>query len=243
LLVAAWTVEALLHLPRLGDPQISPNGAALAWVQQGEVRTSLVEGAGTPKLVHLGSRPRWSPDSKTLAFIAPLNGVSQIYLYDAQSGSVRQLTTSPAPVGAYSWAADGRSVGYLSVDPGPPPDPEVSGEYTGYSHLYLQVLDSKQGRRITAAKEHVTSFALSPSGAEAVYAVHKTPRNQDSLQSDLFKVDLKTLESKPLVVQPGRDGDPSYSPDGKWVAFHSQDGSMNYFDPRASRRQAALSAI
>jgi dipeptidyl aminopeptidase/acylaminoacyl peptidase len=33
-------------------------------------------------------------------------------------------------------------------------------------------------------------------------------------------------------MQAGRDGDPSYSPDGRWVAFHSQAGKPNYFEAR-----------
>ena len=49
---------------------------------------------------------------------------------------------------------------------------------------------------------------------------------------DLVEVDLATRAETPLVTQPGRDGEPAYSPDGKWVVFHSQCGSLNYFNER-----------
>ena len=231
LLFAAWTIEGLLSLPSLGDPQIRPDGQTYAYVQQGQVYQSPIEG-GAPKVVSQGRRPRWSPDSKLLAFVADHDHIAQIFLYDAREGEARQFSNSASPVSSFSWAPDGRAIGYLAADPDPAPDPEISGKYTRYSRLYWQPVDARVAKRITGGNVHVTSFSLSPSGDRAVFAAHPTPLNQDSLQSDLFTVDLKTLAVKPLVVQPGRDADPSYSPDGKWIAFHSQGGSANYFEKR-----------
>lgn len=231
LLFAAWTIESLLNLPRLDDPQLRPSGEMYAYAKQGEILVSPL-GGNPPRLVHSGRRPRWSPDSRQLAFIARQDGTDQIFLYDAASGGVRQFTHSQTAVGLYSWSPDGRAIAFLAPEAGPAQDPLVAGEYHHYSLLYWQSMDSGEARRITSSGAHVASFALSPSGDTAVYAAHPTPANQDSLQSDLFIVELKTLAVKPLVVQPGRDGDPSYSPDGKWIAFHSQGGSTNYFEKR-----------
>jgi dipeptidyl aminopeptidase/acylaminoacyl peptidase len=49
---------------------------------------------------------------------------------------------------------------------------------------------------------------------------------------DIYRIDVATGNEKPVVSQPGRDGDPSWSPDGRWIAFHSQAGSRNYFEAR-----------
>ncbi len=231
LLLATWTIESLLSLPQVGDPQMRPSGEVYAYVQQGNVFLGSLNG-GPAKQVHSGRRPRWSPDSKTLAFVAAQDKIEQIFLYDAASGGIRQFTHAPSAVGVYSWAPDGHSIGYLAVDPGPAPDPQVSGQYSHYSRLYVQGMDASVARRITGGTAHVASFSISPSGDTAVYAAHPTPAAQESLQSDIYLVDLKTLAIKPLVVQPGRDGEPSYSPDGKWIAFHSQGGSSNYFERR-----------
>jgi len=243
LLVAAWTVDALLSLPRLGDPQLRPDGAEFAWVQQGKVYLSPIETSVAPKAVHPGSRPRWSPDSKTLAFVAFRNGLAQVYLYDRPTETVREFTHAPSSVSSFSWAPDGKSIGFLAMDAGSAADPEVSGEFPRYGRLFLQALGSNSALQITTGKAHVVSFALSPAGTEAVYAAQKTPHNQDSLQSDLYTVNLRTLATKPLVEQLGRDGDPSYSPDGKWVVFHSQGGTLNYFEKRDVAMVAAVGGV
>jgi dipeptidyl aminopeptidase/acylaminoacyl peptidase len=49
---------------------------------------------------------------------------------------------------------------------------------------------------------------------------------------DLFVVDVATGVERPLVTQAGRDAEPSWPADGKWIAFHSQAGSRNYFEAR-----------
>jgi len=236
LLLASWTVESLLSIPKLGDPQMRPAGEMYAFVEQGEIMISALNN-GHPKAIHAGSRPRWSHNSKTLAFVArdvggANGGKDQIFLYDLDTKRIRQLTHSRSGTGSYSWSADSRAVAFLATDPDPPADPQVSGRYNRYSRLYWQAIDADSARQITSGPVHIASFALAPSGDTAVYAAHATPANEDSLQSDLYTVNLKTLASKPLIVQPGRDGDPSYSPDGKWIAFHSQGGSSNYFDQR-----------
>src|SRR4051794_7304183 len=90
-------------------------------------------------------------------------------------------------------------------------------------------MNADTAKRITEEQVHITGFALSIRRS-GVYAAQATPLNQDSLQSDLYIIDLGTLATKPLVVQAGRDGDPSYSHDGKWIALHSQGGTINYFE-------------
>ncbi|MEP6533691.1 MAG: S9 family peptidase [Bryobacteraceae bacterium] len=227
---APWTMDALLSLPSLGDPQIRSDGKACVYVQQGRVYLAPIEG-GTPKELAAGRRPRWSPDSKLLAFLADRNHVVQIFLYDPKDGKVRPFSDSPSSVSSFSWAPDGRAIGYLAADPDPAPDPEISGKYSRFSRLYWQPLEGS-AKRVTSGNFHVTSFAISPAGDRAVFAAHPTPLNQDSLQSDLYTVVFSTLAVTPLVVQPGRDAEPSYSPDGKWIAFHSQGGSSNYFEKR-----------
>jgi dipeptidyl aminopeptidase/acylaminoacyl peptidase len=223
-----WTVDAILGIPTLGDPQIRPDGRQVAYVRRsldGKAWRDVIFvapiPAGAAQEIGSGSRPRWSPDSRRLAYLR-----GQVHV----GGSA--VTHSPVPLVTYSWTPDGAGIAYLAADPGPEPDPIVADLDYRYTRLYIQPLSGGEPRRLTTADRHVVSFALSPDGTRAVYAAQATPRNRDSFDCDLYETDLRTLAERPIVVQAGRDADPSYSPDGKWIAFHSQGGTLNYFAAR-----------
>src|SRR6266567_6034201 len=200
-----WTVDAILNIPTLADPQIRPDGAEFAYVRQsldGKVWRNAIFVApipsGAAQEIGVGSHPRWSPDSRRLAW---LHG--QVYVGNSA------VTHSPTSLLTYSWTPDSAGIVYLAADPGPAPDPIVAdGDYR-YTRLYLQPLSGGEARRLTTADRHVVSFALSPDGTRAVYAAQPTPRNRDSFDCDLYEIDLRTLAERPIVVQPGRDADPS----------------------------------
>jgi dipeptidyl aminopeptidase/acylaminoacyl peptidase len=223
-----WTVDAILNIPTLSDPQLRPDGREVAYVRRtldakkwrSAVYVSPVP-AGAAREIATGSRPRWSPDSKRLAWMR-----GQVYV------DGKAVTHSSPPPASFSWTPDSSGIAYLAVDVGGEADPIVADRDYRYSRLYIQPLSGGAPRRITTADRHVVSFALSPDGTRAVYAAQPTPRNRDSFDCDLYEIDLRSLAERPLVVQAGRDADPSYSPDGKWIAFHSQGGTLNYFAAR-----------
>ncbi len=224
-----WTVDAILKLASPSDPQIRPDGGACAYVYRGNVYTQGLRSPSTAAVtVAQGSRPRWSPDSKTLAFLRE----GQVHVRDIRSGSARVVTKSATPVTSFAWSADGNQIGYIASDSTKAEDPIVSSHAGSYSRLYLQPISSGGAKRITTANRHVLSFALSPDSTRVVYAAQPSASNRDSFTVDLYEVDLVSGAERPLVAQPGRDADPSYSPDGRYVAFHSQAGSDNYFEAR-----------
>src|SRR4051794_13712492 len=80
---APFTVDALLSLSRIDDPQVSPNGKTVAFVVQtvdlpanakpSAVYTVPVDGGTPVRLTAPGNsnyRPRWSPDSRRIFFIS-----------------------------------------------------------------------------------------------------------------------------------------------------------------------------
>jgi dipeptidyl aminopeptidase/acylaminoacyl peptidase len=72
----------------------------------------------------------------------------------------------------------------------------------------------------------VEEIAWSPDGKEITYTCKKKSGIEfvESTDSDLFVVNIETGETKNITEgMVGYDKAPNYSPDGKWIAFHSQE--------------------
>lgn len=221
LALAVWTIDAILNLAGPSDPQIRPDGKSYAYVWKGSIYVAPTHG-GAATTVGRGSRPRWLPHGDSLAYVSG----GQLYL------DGRQLTHSPTAISAYTFNASGDTVYYLAMESAPPADPIVSGARLPHSRLYRQRLTNREATAISKPDMHVVSYAISPDSSRAAVAVQRSPLNRDVFHVDLHEITLSTGESKPLVTQEGRDADPSYSPDGRTIAFHSQGGTWNYFAAR-----------
>ena len=84
----------------------------------------------------------------------------------------------------------------------------------GHTRDYtLQPVSGGEAKLITRKDRHVVSFALSPDSTRAAYAAQPTPANRDSFNVDLVRDrPASPARERELVVQPGRDADPSIRP-------------------------------
>src|SRR5437016_2373396 len=122
------TFEDLMKIQRISDPQVSPDGKWIAYVQTsvdleadkkashlwliasagGEAR-QLTQGEGSD------SRPRWSPDGQSLAFISTRSGKSQVWLLPLNGGEARQLTSISTEADGVVWAAKSDNLLFTSA--------------------------------------------------------------------------------------------------------------------------------
>jgi len=100
------------------------------------------------------------------------------------------------------------------------------------SHLFVIPADgSTPPRDVTAGAEFdappderggPADINFSPDGKEICFTAVTDKMEAISTNGDLFIVPVAGGEAKRITTQPGFDGNPVYSPDGKFIAYHAQ---------------------
>lgn len=120
------TFEDLMKIQRVSDPQISPDGRWVVYAQKsvnladnssaGHLWLIPASGGEARQLTFEGSdsRPRWSPDGKSLAFISTRSGNSQVWILPMEGGESHRLTSISTEADGVIWAAKGDNLLFTS---------------------------------------------------------------------------------------------------------------------------------
>ncbi|MDQ3328831.1 MAG: S9 family peptidase, partial [Chloroflexota bacterium] len=231
------------------DPQLSPDGAQVAYVlthmdrEEDEYRSAIYvvpsDGGGEPRRYTSGAKrdttPRWSPDGKSLLFVSDREEKPQLYVLPADGGEARKVTSAPNGAGDPAWSPDGTKIAFISrtgVDPEEEPKVIVVLHYTeahfkddgqgikrGRGHLFVQDLDSEDATQLTEGDDDYAEPAWSPEGAMIAVVSSQDPERAFRRYSDVYLVPASGGEPRRLTTGKGPSFSPAFSPDGRTVAY------------------------
>ncbi|MBC7923254.1 MAG: S9 family peptidase [Ferruginibacter sp.] len=190
------------------------------------------------------TNPKFSPDGQYLSFASARGkeGKNQLYLLRLSGGEAEPVTPAKADVGTYAWSPDGQRLAFVMADSltfqqekdqKEKRDVRVVDARPDYQHLYTVAIRADAGgqhsvKRLTTGDFHVTEMAWSPDGQTLAFAHQQSPSADAWPTSDLSAVPADGGDRTSLVATKGSDIIPLYSPDGKWLAFVSDEGKPTW---------------
>jgi dipeptidyl aminopeptidase/acylaminoacyl peptidase len=230
-----YTVSAWEHPNAKGD-------TALGDVHERRSHVFIVPAAGgASRQLTFGERgesqPTWSPDGKTIAFVAARGTGSgengprpQIWLLPADGGEARQLTTIKDGVNGYVWSPDGSRIALLTTDTltreqdaklRRRDDPKVYEGDFRLVHIWVVDVATGAASKVTSGNFTVNGVpSWSPDGKTLAFQASPTPMIRDE-RHDAYLVDVASRQLTPLTTNHEVESAPAFSPDGRTLAWTS----------------------
>ena len=154
--------------------------------------------------------PTWAPDGTQIAFVSNRSGKHRIYIIDINGGNPRQLTKNGEDWGP-SWSPDGKWIAYNSLQP----DQIV--------YLYIVSTDDGKPRQLARAAEKGRHQTWSPDSKRIAFSTWEVGIGPNIAIIDEGGGNLHgvTLGGRAPQGRVFMKYSPTWSPDGKWIAYVS----------------------
>ena len=184
-----------------------PGGASgpqrsLVWVNRAGER-QIISSAHHPY-----SAPRLSPDGQRIAMWVMHDIVANIWTYDLVRDTFGRLTFF-GDDHTVAWSPNGKQVAFESSRNGP-------------HQLFVLSVDGGEPVQVTSGNTEHYLCDWSPDGRRLAYV----DWNLES-GADLWTIDLDSKESRPIANSGFSEKQGTFSPDGHWIAFTSNEAGQN----------------
>ena len=240
------SIVDLAGVPRLLDPQLAPNGKSVIYTLTradwqanravGQIWRQAIGGGSPVQLTTQdggATTARWSPDGRTIAFVARgSDGNQQLFLQPAAGGDARPLTQHATSVSQPSWAPDSAALYFVASDERSADarerdrlrdDVYAFDETYTQRHLWKVVVGdgAKPGAesRLTSGSFSVLSYRLSRDGSRIVTHRAPTPLAGDAAQSEVWVSAADGSAARAVTSNGVEETDGELSPDNARVLF------------------------
>ena len=225
----AFTVQDLVMLDRLSNPQASPGGKWIAFerrqtdldANRGRTQVWIVrpDGTGLRQLTTHASGatgPCWTPDGASLLFLSERSGSSQVWRIRLDGGEAEAVIDLPLDVGGFTVSRDGKRL-----------------------VLSMEVLPGRGPAETRAAMDEIAKQKATGRIYERLFVRHWDTWNTGT-RSHLFAYSLETRTA--VDVMKGMDADAPSKPFGGTEEYtFTPDGSGVVFTAKSTGRDEAWS--
>ncbi|MEO7521947.1 MAG: peptidase S41, partial [Gemmatimonas sp.] len=217
----------------MSEPSLSPDGREIVFVAGGDLWTVPAQGGVARLLVAhpaTESRPMYSPDGNSIAFISTRTGNGDIYVFDLVSGQLNRRTFDDGRDGLDAWSRDGAWLYYSSS----------SGDVAGMNDVWR--VPSRGGQPVAVAADRYASeywAAPSPDGKTLAITARGTTSGQwwRHGHSHIDESEIWTVRNLDGATPTydrvgdagnGKDAWPMWMPDGRTLFYMSdRNGNEN----------------
>jgi DNA-binding winged helix-turn-helix (wHTH) protein/Tol biopolymer transport system component len=167
--------------------------------------------------------PSLSRDGRLVTALTRDEARADVWSIDVERGALSRLTFEGdhrSPI----WSADGLTVVFSSRAHGP-------------FNLFARPVDAAASHRITSASHHQVPGSISPDGRVA-YTEFDPVTGED-----IWTVPIAGGQSSPFVRTPFDESSPAFSPDGRWLAYQSNESNRWEIYARPSSGAGAAVSI
>lgn len=163
----------------------------------------------------LSYNPAFSPDGMSLALDIVTAKKNDVWVYSWERDTLTRLTFADDANYATAWTPDGKRITYVTQEKG------------GLFSLNWKRADGAgDAQRLVQGKSRVSEPSWSPDGKILAFT-QLNPETGADLMTLTVEGDEKTGwkpgESKPFLNTPFGEFGPAFSPDGRWLAYYSNE--------------------